>query len=146
MDRIRNSGDPMPTLVPRIGCDLAEVEAVTQSVHIFGERYLDRVYSAAERQQTGDASERLAARFAGKEAVLKVLRDTAGVTYRQIEIVNDADGVPQVRLTQRAHKVAEEQHLGPIAISVSHERGFALATAIALTNGLETTQRGIDCV
>jgi holo-[acyl-carrier protein] synthase len=146
MDRIRRGGNSTPSPVPRIGCDLAEVSAVAESIAHFGERYLRRVFTETERQQAGEVAERLAVRFAAKEAVLKVLRNTAGVTFQQIEIVNDADGAPQVQLTMNARKVADDQRLGPIAISVSHERGFALATAIAMTNNLETTQGGIDCV
>jgi len=127
----------MPSLTPRIGCDLAEVSAVSESLNVFGERYLSRVYTAAERDQSGETAERLAVRFAAKEAVLKVLRNTSGITFQQIEIVNDSYGAPQVHLTKTARKVADDQRLGPIAISVSHERGFALATAIAISNDLE---------
>lgn len=118
--------------MPRIGCDLADVAAVEESITHFGERYLTRVYSAEERFQTGEAAERLAARFAGKEAVLKVLRRSGDIRYPEIEILNDGDGAPQVHLSARARRVAAEQQLGPIAISLSHERGLALATAVAL--------------
>jgi holo-[acyl-carrier protein] synthase len=118
--------------VPRIGCDLAEVNAVAESITTFGERYLTRVYSEAERLQTAESPQRLAARFAGKEAVLKVLRNTGGIGYTHIEILNDEVGAPRVRLTEQALRSAREQQLGPIAISLSHEGGLALATAVAL--------------
>jgi holo-[acyl-carrier protein] synthase len=116
----------------RIGCDLADAGAVAESIAAFGERYLSRVYSATEREQSGEAPERLAARFAGKEAVLKVLRASADIRYDEIEIVSDADGSPWVRLAPRAEQRARAQQLGPIAVSLSHEQGMAMATAIAM--------------
>ncbi len=125
-------GEQHVALSPRIGCDLADIDDVAHSISHFGDRYLDRVYTRTERQQTGDAPTRLAARFAAKEAVLKLLRTTAGVAYRDIEVVNDADGAPQLHLSGRAEQIAQEQQIGPVAISLSHERGFALATALAL--------------
>ena len=117
---------------PRIGCDLAEAASILESVQVFGERYLARVYTDAERRQSAEVPERLAARFAGKEAVLKVLRATAGISFQDVEIIDGEDGAPQVRLHRQAREVARHQRLGPISVSMSHERGLALATAISL--------------
>jgi holo-[acyl-carrier protein] synthase len=132
MVQARCGDDPMISGAPRIGCDLAEVAAVAESIATFGDRYLRRVYTSTERTQTGELPERLAARFAGKEAVFKVLRTGTGIRFSEIEIISDPDGAPTVRLAPRAQQVADDQRLGPIAISLSHERGLALATAIAL--------------
>lgn len=132
MGRARTGGRPTALSAPRIGVDLADAEAVSESIQYFGDRYLDRVYSAEERHQTGEDPLRLAARFAGKEAVFKLIRTTSGISYRQVEILNDETGAPTVKLTRQAALAAEEQRLGPIAISLTHERGLALATAIAL--------------
>lgn len=132
MVEVRDNAAASLPCAPRLGCDLTDVTAIEESISIFGDRYLRRVYSATERAQSGELPERLAARFAGKEAVLKVLRRTAGITYSQIEILTDVDGAPVVRLTATAAHVAADQHLGPIAISLSHERGFALAAAMAM--------------
>jgi holo-[acyl-carrier protein] synthase len=132
MIQTRSGGEVVFSRPPRIGCDLTDVNAVAESIATFGDRYLRRVYSATERAQTGEVPERLAARFAGKEAVLKVLRATAEIRYSEIEIVLDSAGAPVVRLAPRAQQQAADQRLGEIAVSLSHERGFALATAIAL--------------
>jgi holo-[acyl-carrier protein] synthase len=135
MQRNRANGGAKSPCSTRIGCDLAAVEAITESINVFGDRYLRRVYSATELTQSGRSPERLAARFAGKEAVYKVLRTASGIGYTEIEIVNDAAGAPHVQLSAKAQRVADQQRLGPIEISLSHERGFALATAIALSDG-----------
>lgn len=118
---------------PRIGCDLAEVEAVRASIATFGDRYLGRVYSAEERSQTGEAPDRLAARFAGKEAVLKLL-GVGDLSLREVEIITGSTGAPEVRLAEAAQSCARAQGLGEIAISLSHDGGMALATAVALAS------------
>jgi len=127
------SGDAGCGCVPRIGCDLAEVDAVRASIATFGERYLRRVYSTDERSQTGEAPERLAARFAGKEAVLKLL-GVDGLSVNQVEIVAGPTGAPRVRLSEAARVSARSQGLGEIAISLSHESGMAMATAVAVAS------------
>jgi holo-[acyl-carrier protein] synthase len=127
---MERSCDRASGCTPRVGCDLAEVEAVRESIATFGERYLGRVYSLQERRQTEEAPERLAARFAGKEAVLKLL-GVDGLSVRQVEIVTGTTGVPSVRLSEAAQASARAQGVGGIAVSLSHEGGMALATAVA---------------
>lgn len=132
MVRPQPGGEPVVVSVPRIGCDLAEADAVAGSITHFGERYLNRIFTETERRQTGEVPLRLAARFAGKEAVMKLFRPASGIGFREIEIINDDTGAPVVRLGQRASEIARDQEIGPIAISLSHEGGLGLATAITL--------------
>ncbi len=120
----------------RTGCDVQRIDDVAVAVRTFGARYLDRVYTPAEQDAcaAGGASS-LAARFAAKEAVLKLIgvrdSDTDGVDLRSIEIVS-SDGRPTVRLTGRAAALAAAADLGPIDVSLSHSGDVALATAVAL--------------
>jgi holo-[acyl-carrier protein] synthase len=120
----------------RTGTDLAAVEDVVAGITAHGERYLARVFTDRERTDTADDPERLAARFAGKEAVLKLLRParTDAVPLTDVAIVLDADGAPHVELTGRAADLAAAIGCGTVAVSLSHERGLALATAVALTD------------
>lgn len=119
----------------RTGTDLAAVEDVIAGITAHGERYLSRVFTARERADAGDDPERLAARFAGKEAVLKLLRPatTDAVPLTDVAIVHDAAGAPVVELSGEAAELASRIGCDTIAISLSHERGLALATAVALT-------------
>ncbi|MBT2503896.1 holo-ACP synthase [Curtobacterium sp. ISL-83] len=123
-----------PTTI-RTGTDLADVRAVADAIAQHGERYLGRVFTARERSDAGDDPERLAARFAGKEAVVKLLRPgrTDALPLADIAIVLDGDGAPTVELSGAARALADAIGCGSIAISLSHERGLALATAVALT-------------
>lgn len=119
----------------RTGTDLAAVEDVVDAVAAHGERYLDRVFTVRERADTGDDPERLAARFAGKEAVVKLLRPAPdqAIPLRDVAVVLDAAGAPTVELSGAAAALAESIGCGPIAISLAHERGLAVATAVALS-------------
>lgn len=119
----------------RVGCDLHPVADVSASIARFGARYLSRVFTAAELAQCTGATrdERLAARFAAKEAVFKVLRPARdiAVPWSSIEIVTDADGRPAVTLTGRAAALASRQGIEAIDVSMSHDAGVALAVAAA---------------
>jgi holo-[acyl-carrier protein] synthase len=125
-----------PTLAPRArtGCDLQRIDDVTDAVRDFGARYLDRVYTPTE-QAAGRAggAPSLAARFAAKEAVLKLIGTADGVDLRSVEIAQQ-DGRPVVRLTGLAATLADEAGLGPIDVSLSHSGDHALAVAVAIEN------------
>lgn len=77
--------------------------------------------------------QRLAGRFAAKEAISKVLG--TGVRYihwREMEILPDRRGKPMVYLHGRAAEVARALGLGPIAVSITHTGDLALAFALGL--------------
>ena len=118
---------------PRTGCDLQRIDDVTDAIRDFGARYLDRVYTPAEQEagRLGGAAS-LAARFAAKEAVLKLIGTADGVDPREVEIGHES-GRPVVRLSGRAATLASQVHLGPIDVSLSHSGDHALAVAVALT-------------
>jgi holo-[acyl-carrier protein] synthase len=121
----------------RTGCDLASVDDVARAITEHGDRYLDRVFTTRERADAGDDPERLAARFAGKEAVVKLLRPARdeSLPLHEIAIVLKPSGAPVVELSGSARTLAERVGITSIDVSLSHERGMALATAVALTRG-----------
>jgi len=63
-----------------VGCDLTNPLDVAASIEQFGDRYLRRIYTDAELAGCAGPilSQRLAARFAAKEAVAKVLGELSG--------------------------------------------------------------------
>jgi holo-[acyl-carrier protein] synthase len=123
----------------RVGIDTVAVSAITESLAQFGERFLRRYFSAQEvtdaRAVEGEAAlhERLAARFAAKEAVIKALDlPEAGVAWCDIELVRAATGRPTLRLNGRAAEVAQSIGVREWAVSISHEREQACAVVVAL--------------
>jgi holo-[acyl-carrier protein] synthase len=129
----------------RIGIDLVSVEGVRESIREHGDRYLRRIYTDTEladcSSADGVAPERLAARFAAKEATLKVLcpQDEA-VPWKLMRIVRHGAGSVEVELSGRAAHLASEAGLHNFAVSITHEGGFASAVVVAevrLRNGAD---------
>jgi hypothetical protein len=80
-----------------------------------------------------DRPETLAGRWAAKEAVSKVLGlGVRGVGWKEIEIVRLPTGQPTVRLHDRALRRAEQLGMERIAVSISHEREYAVAIAFGI--------------
>ena len=110
---------------------------MSDAIRDFGARYLDRVYTPAEQAAyaTGGPAS-LAARFAAKEAVLKLIGTADGVDLRSIEIRTPASGGgrPEVHLTGRAAELADAVGLDAeyIDLSLSHTGDLALAVVVGL--------------
>jgi holo-[acyl-carrier protein] synthase len=76
--------------------------------------------------------ERVAGRWAAKEAVSKVLGlGVRGVGWREIEVLPNFAGQPQVLLHGRAAARAARLGIGEVTVSISHERKMAVAVAMA---------------
>ena len=117
-----------------IGCDIHPVFNVVESIDVFGERYLARVFTPAERAACGEVPERLAARYAAKESVLKLLKIPADVAvpWTDIEVGADPNGAPSVTLRGNAAEIAASLGVFAIELTLSHDAGMAMAVAAAV--------------
>jgi len=124
---------PMPQGVA-IGVDLLERQRVTETYARFGERFLVRVFTPRELEQAGWRIERLAGRFAAKEACAKALGTGigAGAAWREIEIVRLAGGKPRIVLHGRAAARAQTLGLSAFDVSISDTTEHVLAVVVAL--------------
>lgn len=114
------------------GIDLVEISLFASLVQTGGQTFLDAAWTAAEQSDAEDSVERLAARWAGKEAVMKVLQRGIGdVDPLEVEIRTASDGSPRVVLHGGAYDIAEAQGLDDWNISLCHEQGWAAAIACA---------------
>lgn len=123
-------------MIGAIGVDLIEIARIARLWQRSGDRFLHRVYTAAElayclHQHAPAAA--LAARFCAKEAVAKCLGTGIGdgVTWRSIEVVRDPAGPVSVRLHGRALCVAAQRGLQTFHLSLSHDEQRAIAFAVA---------------
>lgn len=121
----------------RLGFDLARVSGVAESIRMFGRRFTDRLFTARELEYalsgSGQCAERLAARFAAKEAVIKALQlSEAGVGFRDIEVVKRPDGGCSIVLHGQARRLAERMGVERILVSLSHDGDCAGAVVHAL--------------
>ena len=118
------------------GTDIVEIDRVQEAIDRFGERFLKRVYTDAELARYREKTESLAARFAGKEAVMKTLgRGMWTIPWRDIEILPGPHGKPQVRLYGKAAGFAAGAGISEVAISLAHCQTYAIASAVAEAKG-----------
>ncbi len=114
-----------------VGVDIIEIERVDAAVKRRGGRFLLRIYTDAEIALYSERVPELAARFAGKEAVMKALGTGAvGVGWKEIEILPNRRGKPLVFLHGRAKARAEALGVKEFAISLSHSHDFAVASVV----------------
>jgi holo-[acyl-carrier protein] synthase len=124
------------TVPLRVGIDLVSVDSVRDSVNVHAEHYLRRVYTEREVRDCskpgGVDPERLAARFAAKEATLKVLRPgEVGVPWFEIEVRRNPEGWVELELSGAAAALAAAAGITELALSITHEGGFASAVVVA---------------
>lgn len=111
--------------------------AVAEALREHGERYLERVYTTREVDDCRDSEgkpdpERLASRFAAKEAALKALRpDGRAVPPASIEVVRDELGVVTLELRGAAAELAETRSVRSLSLSLTHDHGLAVAVVVA---------------
>ena len=120
----------------RIGADVTAVDDVSASLERFGDRYLRRVYTEHEVASCTGAppafAASLAARFAAKEATIKVLRPTdATPPWRSIEVHRHPSGWCDLHLHGEAARQAAEQGITDLAVSLSHDAGIGAAVVLA---------------
>jgi len=135
------------TTAIRVGSDVLSVQQVTKSVAWFGDRYLHRVFTQHEISSASGApsvqAARLAARFAAKEATIKVLRPIDHQPdWRSMEVQRHAGGWCTMALSGHAADLAEEAGITDLAVSLTHEGDMAAAVVVALCRRNEPDAAG----
>jgi holo-[acyl-carrier protein] synthase len=115
-----------------VGVDLVDIDRIVRVMGRYPERFRRRVLTDAEDRYCRGRPERIAGRWAAKEAVSKVLGlGVRGVGWREIEVLPNWAGQPQVTLHERAAARAARLGLEEVTVSISHERSMAVAVAVA---------------
>ena len=125
-------------MIAGIGIDIIEVERIYKQLSGSGNRFNTRVYTKNELDYCRQASnlnvqsQRLAARFAAKEAFFKAigtgLRD--GLQWKDVEVIHDELGKPGFKLKNKALETIQKEKISHIFLSLSHNRGNALAVVV----------------
>lgn len=116
-----------------IGTDLIEVARIKKNLD--NANFLKKVFTAKELELSEfkqSKEQSLAARFAAKEACMKALGTgwTEGISFHEIEILNDEQGTPIVRLMGKALQKARDLEVKVIHATLSHIKDLATATVI----------------
>jgi holo-[acyl-carrier protein] synthase len=117
------------------GIDIAEVPRIGQAIERFGERFLQRIFTAGEIRYCDSKAnrvERYAARFAAKEAAMKALGTgwNHGVRWRDCEVVRAPGGRPTMTFHGKAGEFAAKMGVKNIALSLTHTAEQAIAQLI----------------
>ncbi len=119
------------------GIDLVDCARLAEVIERHGERFLHRIFTEGELaycRSRKRSIEHLAGRFAAKEAVLKVLGTgwSRGINWTDVEVTNAPSGRPSVTLRGPCRRIADEQGLARVLVSISHVETHAIASAIGL--------------
>lgn len=117
------------------GVDIAEVPRIKAALEHFGKRFLSRVFTPQEAQyclSKANAAERLAARFAAKEAGMKAIGTGLrhGVTWHDVEVVRLPGQRPTLRFSGKAREFADRLGCKRVHLSLSHTTEQAIAYVI----------------
>jgi holo-[acyl-carrier protein] synthase len=118
------------------GIDIVECLRIAHMIEQHGELFITRVYTDGEIEYCRArkaAMQHYAGRWAAKEAVLKALGTgwRRGISWRDIEVLNDRQGAPTVALHGGALEVCDTAGIRQMHLSISHCRSHAVAYAIA---------------
>lgn len=123
------------------GVDIVEVTRIRQMLERHEDQFLDRCFTPREQADATAAGkrreERLAGRFAAKEAVLKALGTgwRHGIAWTDIEVIPDDAGKPTLSITGQAQAFAKSLGAEVWHLSISHTETHAIASAIASRSG-----------
>lgn len=114
-----------------IGTDIIEVKRIAKSIAQYNKKFLDRIFTSKEQEyclKHKDSERHFAGRFAAKEAVVKAFGTgfIDGISWHDIEIVNDIKGKPTVSLSSKF----ADFNIKNIHLSISHCDEYATAFAV----------------
>ena len=120
------------------GVDLAEVPRIKASIERFGDRFIGRIYTAAEIayvEHKANKYERYAARFAAKEAGMKAIGTGwgHGVSWKDFEVINLPSGKPTMQFHGVAAQIADRLGVKNVALSITHTPETGMAHVILET-------------
>ena len=119
-----------------IGVDLMRVDRILKAMERYGERFLRRVFTSREIAQCQGkrwAASGFALRFAAKEAFSKALGvglRQGGIRWREVEVVPDPMGKPEIFVTGRAAQLCAEAGITGLHLTLTDEDNHALAVVI----------------
>jgi holo-[acyl-carrier protein] synthase len=122
----------------KVGTDLVQVSRIAESIATFGEKFTRRLFTDHEIAYATSSESlqaaRFAARFAAKEATIKLLDLTeVGFDWKEIEVLRAHSGHCSVALHGAAREAAARAGVQELSLSLSHDGDYASAVVVALT-------------
>ncbi len=130
-----------------IGSDMIDIRRIEQSIARYGDRFLNRIFTDAERAKSDGRMARAASyakRFAAKEACAKALGTglSRGVFWRDMGVVNLASGQPAMILTggaaERLCRLVPVNHEAQIHVTITDD--FPIAHAFVMISAMPASR------
>ena len=120
-----------------IGVDVLEAKRIEHTLERFGDRFIEHLLMPEEQAQLEKTQRRarfLAMRFAAKEAIVKAMGTgfAHGVWIRDVGVVQNAWGKPEVVFSERGERVRRGLGVGDAHVTLSDERGLVVAVAVLM--------------
>lgn len=116
-----------------IGVDIVQVDRIKDNIK--NKHFLNKIYTLEEQKYINERSDNpqtAAGLFAAKEAVSKAIgTGIIGFKITDIEIIKDEFGKPEIFLHNKALEISKDKGIDKINISISHEKNYAIAFAVA---------------
>ncbi len=130
----------------RIGIDLVTISDVSDALRRHGDRYLNRIFTQHEvtccRTAWGPSAASLAARWAAKEATIKVLQPAGrSPGWNSIEVRRLPSGACALELSGVAADLAERAGITSLSLSMTHEGPYAAAIVLGMCGAPDRTAR-----
>ena len=124
-------------MVLGIGIDIVKISKIERLFIKWKSRFLSRLFTEREIDfciTKKLPSQHLAIRFAAKEAFLKALKlgMRAGIPWKDIEIINNAMGMPSIELHNKAKEIGINNNIKNIFLSMSHDGDYGIAQVILM--------------
>ena len=120
-----------------IGVDVLEVKRIAETLERFGDHFIERLLMLEEQAQLALTQRRVrfvAMRFAAKEAIVKAMGTgfSHGVWIRDVGVVQNAWGKPEVVFSERGERVRRELGVGEGHVTLTDEAGLVVAVAVLM--------------
>ena len=118
------------------GIDIVEINRIKHSIIKYSDRFKNKVFTQKEIDychSQADPAKHFAARFSVKEAVLKCFGTgmTGGILWKDVEVENKKSGQPTLNLYGKGKELFNQLKIKHIHISITHDKSYAVAHAIA---------------
>jgi holo-[acyl-carrier protein] synthase len=129
---------PFEEMIVGFGIDITEVARIGKSLDKYGDRFIEKLFTAPEREYCSKMSSQsgrmrcFAGRFAAKEAFLKALGTGLrnGIKWTDIEVANDRLGKPELNLKNRAAQELDNRSISNTCVTLSHSENTAVAAVV----------------
>jgi holo-[acyl-carrier protein] synthase len=116
-----------------VGTDIVKIDRLRKSTDKLGRRFLEKIFTEEEIKhcyRKKDPFPSLAVRFAAKEALIKALPTETGVTFKDIDVKNTANGKPSIIVGERLKVIFDENNINSAHLSLSHEKEYGVAIVV----------------